>query len=221
MKGRGRRWLRRLGSLLLVCIALVLPWRWLDPPTSAFILRDPRAAALGRQWVNLDDVAENLPIAVVSGEDQKFPHHRGFDFEAISRALDEDRERVRGASTITQQLAKNLYLWSGRSLLRKALEAGFTVLIELSWTKRRIMEVYLNVVEFGPGIYGVAAASETFFDKRPRDLTPRESALLAAVLPNPKRLSVARPSAYVEQRVEGIQRGVRDLGGPGYLPWSR
>jgi monofunctional biosynthetic peptidoglycan transglycosylase len=220
----GRRWFRRLAVLLLVavtaCVVLVLPFRWLDPPTTVFILRDPGAPAFARPWVGMEHISPALPIAVVSAEDQKFPHHRGFDFDAISQALKEDRGSVRGASTITQQLAKNLYLWPGRSLVRKGLEAGFTVLLELLWPKRRILEVYLNVVEFGPGIYGVAAASEVFFGKHPRQLTSREAALLAAVLPSPKRLSAARPSAYVERRVARIRRGVRNLGGPGYLPWS-
>ncbi|MCB1742677.1 MAG: transglycosylase domain-containing protein, partial [Gammaproteobacteria bacterium] len=122
-------------------------------------------------------------------------------------------------STITQQLAKNLYLWPGRSLLRKGLEAGLTLLIELCWPKRRILEVYLNVVEFGPGVYGVGAASQHFFGKHPRALSMREASLLAAVLPNPKRLSVARPSAYVARRARAIERGVRNLGGESWLPW--
>ena len=131
--------------------------------------------------------------------------------------MQEDRGRIRGASTITQQLAKNLYLWSGRSLTRKALEAWLTVVIELTWPKRRILEVYLNVVEFGPKVYGVDAASRIYFGKSPGQLSSREAALLAAVLPAPKRMSAARPSGYVDKRASEIEAAVKTLGGPGYL----
>jgi monofunctional biosynthetic peptidoglycan transglycosylase len=132
-------------------------------------------------------------------------------------ALQEDRRHRRGASTISQQLAKNLYLWPGRSVLRKALEAYFTVLIEFTWPKRRILEVYLNVVEFGPKVYGVDAASRLFFDKPPSRITSQEAALLAAVLPSPKRMSVLGPSEYVRKRASEIEAAVGALGGPEYL----
>ncbi|HSX63083.1 MAG TPA: monofunctional biosynthetic peptidoglycan transglycosylase, partial [Tahibacter sp.] len=164
-------------------------------------------------------VSPALPIALVAAEDQKFPLHHGFDVEAIRDAIEdaEDGERLRGASTISQQTAKNLFLWNGRSFVRKGLEAYFTVLIELCWPKQRIIEVYLNVAEFGDGIYGAAAASDVFFHKTPGALTPRESALLAAVLPNPRRLRVDKPSAYVQRRSAWIERQARQLGGPAYL----
>ena len=165
----------------------------------------------------MSEISLAVPIAVVAAEDQKFPHHHGFDFQSLSDALREDRRHRRGASTISQQLAKNLYLWPGRSLLRKALEAYFTVLIELTWPKRRILEVYLNVVEFGPKVYGIDAASRLFFGKPPNGITSREAALLAAVLPSPKRMSALRPSKYVRKRAAEIEAAVRDLGGPGYL----
>ena len=221
-----RRWQRyvRWAAVLLglgLCgsIALTLPWRWLTPPTTMFILQDrlhPQRF-IQEPWVGLERMSVRLPIAVVAAEDQKFPHHFGFDFESLSKALTEDRRRRRGASTITQQLAKNLFLWPGRSMLRKALEAYFTVLIELTWPKRRILEVYLNVVEYGPGIYGVNAASRSFFGTSPRWVSSRQAALLAAVLPNPKRMSAKWPSPYVRQRATEIEAAARALGGPAYL----
>ena len=205
--------------VMIVSIALVLPWRWLAPPTTSFMLQVQfhHKDDIHQQWVPLSEISPALPIAVVASEDQKFPSHHGFDFESISAALQEDRQRRRGASTITQQLAKNLYLWSGRSLFRKAVEAYFTVLIEFSWPKRRILEVYLNVVEFGPKVYGVGAASRMFFGKSPKQITSQEAAILAAVLPNPKRMSAHHPSEYVRMRASEIEAAVRALGGPVYL----
>jgi monofunctional biosynthetic peptidoglycan transglycosylase len=172
------------------------------------------------RWTPWDQVATTLPIALVAAEDQKFPRHRGFDLAAIQSALADadDGERLRGASTISQQVAKNLFLWNGRSFVRKGLEAYFTVLIEALWPKRRILEMYMNIAEFGPGIYGAGAASERFFHTSPAHLTAAQAALLAAVLPNPTRLRVDRPSAYVQRRAAWIQRQARQLGGAGYLP---
>ena len=205
--------------VILISIALVLPWRWLAPPTTSFILQEQfhHKGDIHRQWVPLSEISPALAIAIVASEDQKFPSHHGFDFASISEALQEDRQRRRGASTITQQLAKNLYLWPGRSLFRKAVEAYFTVLIEFTWPKRRILEVYLNVVEFGPKVYGVGAASRMFFAKPPKQITSQEAAVLAAVLPNPKRMSVRQPSEYVRTRASEIEAAVRALGGPVYL----
>jgi monofunctional biosynthetic peptidoglycan transglycosylase len=202
---------------------LVLPWRWIPPPTTAFVLRErfglgeAHARRVVRHWVPMQQISPQLAIAVVAAEDQKFPRHRGFDFDAISRAAQEERRRTRGASTITQQLAKNLYLWPGRSLVRKGLEAYLTVLLELLWPKQRILEVYLNAAEFGPGVFGAEAASRRYFGKSARRLTLEEAALLAAVLPSPKRMSPARPSAYVRSRAGQIERSVRALGGTSYL----
>ncbi len=214
---RGGLMLVALG--LLVSIALVLPWRWLTPPTTAFMLRDQIANSrqIDHRWVAWKDMSPYLPIAVVAAEDQKFPRHHGFDFEAIVEATREHRGRMRGASTISQQVAKNLFLWPGRSLVRKGLEAWLTALVETLWSKRRILEVYLNVAEFGPGIYGAGAASETFFQRSPSRLNLRQAALLAAVLPSPRRMSAARPSAYVDRRAREIAAWVRKLGGPQYL----
>lgn len=222
-KRRARRFRRYLAiafvSVLLVSLAVVLPWRWIPPPTTAFILQEQvrEAGRIHRQWVPMQAITPELAIAVVAAEDQKFPHHRGFDFDSLWRALTEERSRIRGASTITQQLAKNLYLWPGRSMVRKGLEAWLTVLIELTWPKQRILEVYLNVVEFGPKVYGAGAASRLYFGKSAGQLTAREAALLAAVLPNPKQFSATRPSDYVRSRAARIETAVDALGGPGYI----
>lgn len=206
-------------AALLVSLLLTVPLRWLNPPTTAFILTDASASAaqMRAHWTALGDIDADMPIAVVASEDQRFPNHFGFDFESIWQAIHEDDGPMRGASTLSQQLAKNLYLWSGRSLFRKGIEAWFTLLIELTWPKERILEVYLNVVEFGPGVYGVGSASEAFFGKTPAQLSRYEASLLAAVLPNPKRLSAQRPSDYVYQRAYQIRNAIRYLGGPSYL----
>jgi monofunctional biosynthetic peptidoglycan transglycosylase len=222
-KRRVRRFRRYLAiaflSVLLASLALVLPWRWIPPPTTAFILQEQvrEAGRIHRQWVPMQAISPELAIAVVAAEDQKFPSHHGFDFDSLWRALTEERSRIRGASTITQQLAKNLYLWPGRSMVRKGLEAWLTVLIELTWPKQRILEVYLNVVEFGPKVYGAGAASRLYFGKSAGELTAREATLLAAVLPNPKQFSPTRPSDYVRSRAAKIETAVDALGGPGYI----
>lgn len=171
------------------------------------------------EWVDWEDISRHLPIAVVAAEDQTFPTHRGFDLESIRSAIEENerRGRPRGASTITQQVAKNLFLWSGQSYVRKAIEAVLTVLIELTWPKQRILEMYVNVAQFGPGVYGVGAASAAYFSKAASALEPRDAAILAAVLPNPVRLKAGAPSEYVLGRAEAIQEQVRLLGGAGYL----
>lgn len=160
-----------------------------------------------------------MHLAVVASEDQKFPHHWGFDLEAISDAVENNLKgrRLRGASTITQQVAKNLFLWSGRSFVRKGLEAYFTVLLELLWSKNRILEVYLNIAEFGDGIYGVGIAAEAFYGKRPSGLTRSESAIMAAVLPSPRKLKVRDPSAFVIERAGWIEQQMEQLGGIEYI----
>lgn len=220
-----RRWARwalaaALGWVALT-IALVLPWRWIPPPTTAFMLREHIVgeATLHYQWVSWDRISPHLPIAAVAAEDQKFPEHFGFDFDSIADAVEEKRRggRLRGASTISQQVAKNLYLWPGQNLVRKGLEAYFTVAIELMWPKRRILEVYLNIAEFGPGVFGVLEASRHAFGREPGDLRPHQAATLIAVLPSPKRMSAASPSEYVKGRTREIQEAVAQLGGTGYL----
>lgn len=205
--------------VFLFTIAMVLPWRWLAPPSSAFMLREQivNDNVIHYRWVPWDRISPHLAIAVVASEDQKFPLHHGFDFESILQAMEEKKSRRRGASTISQQVAKNLFLWPGRSYVRKGLEAYFTILIETLWTKRRILEMYLNVAEFGPGTFGAESASRRFFHKPASRLSLREASLMAAVLPNPKKMSAGRPSAYVAGRAWEIRAWVRKLGGSRYL----
>ncbi|GAB2495926.1 monofunctional biosynthetic peptidoglycan transglycosylase [Arenimonas alkanexedens] len=224
-----RRWLRRLLWLpllfLVVTFLQVAPLRFIDPPTSAFMLwrqvdgLGEEGFRLRQQWRDYDQISSHLPIALVAAEDQKFPQHHGFDLEAIDKALESNAEggRVRGGSTISQQVAKNLYLWSGGGYFRKALEAWYTVLIELTWSKQRILEVYVNIAEFGDGVYGAEAAAQAFFGKPASALTAAESARLAAVLPNPKKYSARNPGPYVQRRAAWIQRNAQNLGGPAYL----
>ncbi|CAI0918386.1 monofunctional biosynthetic peptidoglycan transglycosylase [Serratia quinivorans] len=171
-------------------------------------------------WVSMDDISPQMALAVMAAEDQKFPEHWGFDVAAIEKALSHNERRptrIRGASTLSQQTAKNLFLWDGRSWLRKGLEAGLTSGIELVWTKRRILTVYLNIVEFGDGVFGVEEASQRYFNKPAKRLTASEAALLAAVLPNPHRFKADAPSGYVIQRQQWIMRQMRQLGGEGFL----
>lgn len=197
---------------------LVLPWRWIDPPTSSFVSQ-ARATGLDvqQEWVDWVEISPQAPIAVVAAEDQNFPHHHGFDFASIQSALMEEGKRRRGASTISQQVVKNLFLWPGQSWLRKGLEAYLTGFVELWWPKRRILEIYLNIAEFGPGVFGVEAGARRFFGGSASELTARQAATLAAVLPNPSRLSAAKPSRYVKERVAWILRQMKQLGGPDYL----
>lgn len=203
-----------LAAAVLASVLLVVPLRWVEPPTTAFMLGD----ASGRdpvlyEWTGWPGLGSSAALAVVAAEDQKFAEHAGFDLESIQESVMEYRDGagLRGASTITQQVAKNLYLWPGRSFLRKGIEAWFAFLIELSWPKRRILEVYLNIAEFGPGLYGVPAASRVYFGKPAGEISDAEAALLAAVLPNPHRLDAARPSAYVRERQRWILRQMQRL----------
>ena len=226
-KSRLGRIARAVVSILLLFVALsvgaVALFRWVDPPYSAFMAEAQIAAWTSRDpsyvfrhsWVDLHRISPNLPLAVVASEDQKFPEHWGFDVESIEKAyaLNQHSHHVRGASTISQQVAKNLFLWSGRSYFRKALEAYFTLLIEGCWPKKRILEIYLNVAEFGYGIYGAEAAAQHFFHKSAARLSRADAAVLAAVLPNPVRFSAAAPSRYVQQRRDWILRQMQALGG--------
>jgi monofunctional glycosyltransferase len=228
---RLRRLLRPLVILLLSWLVLswlvVLVLRFVPPWTSAVMIERHVGAwmhgeqdfRLRQHWVPWSRISPYVPLAMVAAEDQKFPFHHGFDFDSIEDALDDadDGGRLRGASTISQQTAKNLFLWNGRSFVRKGLEAYFTVLIELSWPKRRILEVYMNIAELGDGIYGVGAASAAYFGRPPAQLTPAQAARLAAVLPSPRRLHADRPSPYVQRRTQWITRQMRQLGGPAYL----
>ncbi|GAA0701587.1 monofunctional biosynthetic peptidoglycan transglycosylase [Dyella marensis] len=225
------RLLRPVAILALAWLALswfaVLVLRFVPPWTSA-VMMERRLSALIHgepdfhlryRWVPWSEVSPYVPMAMVAGEDQKFPFHHGFDFDSIQNAMDaaEDGKRLRGASTISQQTAKNLFLWNGRSFVRKGLEAYFTVLIEATWPKQRILEVYMNIAELGDGVYGVGAASDAYFHTAPARLAPTQAARLAAVLPSPRRFKVAQPSPYVLSRAAWIQQQMGQLGGPGYL----
>jgi len=205
---------RTLIALLIVTVLPVLILRWVNPPTTSFMLQHSLKArwnsrdhnTISHRWEDWKDISRDASLAVIAAEDQKFPIHWGFDRESISQAWEERRKgiRYRGASTITQQVAKKLFLWSGGGFIRKGVEAYFTVLIELLWSKQRILEVYLNVAEFGDGVYGVGAASRKYFRKTPRRLRRGECALLATVLPSPKRLRLDRPSSYMHRRAARI-----------------
>ncbi|MCX7556351.1 monofunctional biosynthetic peptidoglycan transglycosylase [Xanthomonadaceae bacterium JHOS43] len=224
-----RRWLRRLllvaAALFVTSLVPVAALRFIDPPRTAFMLarqwemRDVPGFSLRHHWMDLDAISPQLPIAVVAAEDQNFPSHHGFDLDAISTAIAERTEgsRTRGASTISQQVAKNLFLWSGRSWLRKGLEAYYTIAIELLWPKRRILEVHVNIAEFGDGIYGAEAAAQHYYGIPAIQLDARQSAALAAVLPNPKRYRIDAPTPYQLQRRVWINRQVNQLGGPAWL----
>jgi monofunctional glycosyltransferase len=212
--------------VLLTAIPVLL-LRWLHPLTSAFMLEASAQAAFSRergyrtefQWASLEQISPHAAIAVIAAEDQQFPFHAGFDFDSIRDAVraSEHGRRLRGASTISQQVAKNLFLWPGHSFVRKGLEAYFTVLIEALWPKERIIEMYLNIAQFGDGVYGVQAAARHFWRKPAARLTSAEAALLAAVLPNPLRLHADRPSRYVLERRDWILEQMRELGGAAYL----
>jgi monofunctional biosynthetic peptidoglycan transglycosylase len=213
-----RRWLRRamlaIGMLVAISFLLVLSLRWMNPTTSAFMLQDDS----GRQpvlfeWADWQDIGVAPALAVVAAEDQRFVAHFGFDIESMQKAFQENSSgrQLRGGSTISQQLAKNLFLWPGKSYVRKGLEAWFTLLLEISLPKKRILEIYLNIVELGPGIYGIPAASRYYFEREPSRISDSQAALLAAVLPNPHRLQVDRPSAYVRDRQQWISRQMQRL----------
>ncbi len=216
------RALQVLLVFLAVSMLMTLILRWIAPPTTAVMMErrveawlNDRAYHLDYRWVSWDRISPQAALAVIAAEDQTFATHHGFDFDSIQKALDEHERgrRLRGASTISQQVAKNVFLWSGRSFMRKGLEAYFTVMIELTWSKRRILEVYLNIVELGDGIFGFDAASLRYFRKPAAKLGPEEAALLAAVLPDPLRLKVGAPSAYVEERRAWILQQMVQLGG--------
>jgi monofunctional biosynthetic peptidoglycan transglycosylase len=212
---------------LVLTAGPVLLLRWVRPLGSAFMVEahlaawraQNRAYRTDFQWVSLEQISPHAALAVIASEDQQFPFHAGFDFNSIREAVraSEHGKRLRGASTISQQVAKNLFLWNGHSFLRKGLEAYFTVLIEALWPKERILEMYLNVAQFGDGIFGVQAAARRFWHKPASQLSSAEAAVLAAVLPNPHVLHADRPSPYVLQRRDEILAQMRGLGGEGYL----
>ena len=234
-----RRLVRRLiraaaiaiAAALLLPLVLILALRWIDPPTSAFMIgrrlerwsaSEPDRRARERidyRWSDLADIAPSMALAVVAAEDQLFPSHHGFDLESIEKAVEERerRKRVRGASTLTQQVAKNMFLWGGRSFFRKGVEAYLAAAIELLWPKRRILEVYLNIAETGTDLYGVTAAADAYFQKPPAKLTRREAALIAAALPSPRQRRPDRPSDWLAERGRWIETQIEQLGGEAHL----
>ncbi|MBA6114362.1 monofunctional biosynthetic peptidoglycan transglycosylase [Pseudomonas putida] len=222
--------IRRLARALLWfaagSIVLVLVFRWVPPPGTALMAErkvqswiSGEPIELQRDWEPWENISDELKVAVIAGEDQKFAYHWGFDIPAIQAALasNERGGSIRGASTLTQQVAKNLFLWSGRSWFRKGLEAWFTALIELFWSKERILEVYLNSAEWGKGVFGAQAAARYHFGIDARQLSRQQAAQLAAVLPSPIKWNASQPSAYVASRASWIRRQMSQLGGPAYL----
>ncbi len=219
---RPARWLLAgLAVCLLLSLAPVIALRWITPPTSAVMLQRilVEGQELDYQWVPLSQITPQAALAVVAAEDQKFPYHWGFDLQSIRNAVENNARghRLRGASTLTQQVARNLFLWQGRSYLRKGLEAWFTLLLELCWSKQRILEVYLNIAETGPQTFGIQAAARRYFGQSASTLTREQAALIAAVLPNPLRFHADRPSGYILSRRDHILQQMSQLGGPAYL----
>jgi monofunctional biosynthetic peptidoglycan transglycosylase len=223
------KWLKRLLIFVIgVWIAGIVLFSFLPVPFSAVMVERQISAWLSgdfgyvshSDWVPMSEISSPMALAVMAAEDQKFPEHWGFDVDAIQSVLsksDQENARIRGASTLSQQTAKNLFLWDGRSWVRKGLEAGLTVGIETVWSKRRILTVYLNIVEFGNGVFGVEQAAQHFFHKPASKLTASQAALLAAVLPNPHLFKVNAPSAYVLRRQQWILRQMGQLGGDAFL----
>jgi monofunctional biosynthetic peptidoglycan transglycosylase len=217
------RWIRNLVFILVgLSLLTTLALRWINPPYTSFMVVQrisTNFVPYKINWVPIKYISPNLLIAVVAAEDQKFPQHHGFDFKAIQSAFEENKKQkgLRGASTITQQVAKNIFLWPKKSFFRKGLEAYFSLLIEILWPKWRILEVYLNVAEFGPNVFGAKNAAYTHFKKSAKQLTQHEASTLAAVLPNPHKLHASQPSNYVQQRAAHISDQIRSLGGSTYL----
>lgn len=213
-------------GIMLLSIVLIFLLRWFNPPLSAIIverkvsswLTSP-ALSIKQQWQDWDNISGNIKIAVIASEDQQFPFHYGFDFVAISQALKHNaaQNSLRGASTISQQVAKNVFLWSSRSWLRKGLEAWMTFWIEILWSKQRILEVYLNIVEWGNGIFGIEAASQYYFNRSAKQLTRQQASLLAAILPNPRYWSPVKPSNQTQERARWILQQMNNLGETEYL----
>ena len=223
----GRLTLKVVIIFFLISVVAVLTLKWIDPFTSSIMIQrkitsifsSDKSSTINYSWVNYDDISVNAKLAVIAAEDQNFPYHIGFDFEQIGKAINENQRgrRMRGASTITQQVAKNLFLWNGKSFIRKGFEAYFTVLIEFFWSKRRILEVYLNITEMGNMIFGISASGKNYFKRSAAKLTNEQAALIVAILPNPLKYSVTHPSGYTLKRKNWILNQMKSLGGNSYL----
>ncbi|MGB4398482.1 MAG: monofunctional biosynthetic peptidoglycan transglycosylase [Daejeonella sp.] len=222
---RLRKVTRLIGKLILWFFAITIFWvialRFINPPVTFLMIQrgvegkiEGKGWKLEKEWIQFEDLSDNLKKATIAGEDVNFLKHWGFDFKAMENAFEKNQSGKRkiGGSTISQQTAKNVFLWPGRSYVRKAFEAYFTALIELLWGKKRILEVYLNVIETGDGIYGAEAASQKYYNKSASSMSKGQAALLVAVLPNPRRWSPARPTAYIYRKQRLILRNMRRLG---------
>lgn len=221
-------WAARIIGVFIICSILsVLLLRWINPQTSAFMIQRSVEAwfngeeeyELQYNWTDWDEISSHTKMAVITSEDQNFAFHWGIDLSSIQKALDEyeQGDDLRGASTITQQTAKNLFLWPGQSYLRKGIEAYFALIIELFWPKQRILEIYLNIAEFGNGIYGVHAAATRYFKTAPASLSKAQSALMVTALPAPRRYNLASPSGYMLERRNWVMRYMDLLGNSSYL----
>lgn len=202
--------------LFLFSIVIAILYRWVNPPITPLMLirKVSDGASIKKEWVDMEKISPALIASAIAAEDNRFLGHRGFDMGAIEKAIDERKsgKRKRGASTISQQTAKNVFLWSKQSWTRKAFEVYFTTLIEVFWSKERIMEVYLNVIEMGNGIYGCEAAAQTYFKKSAKKLTAREAALITACYPNPRKWNPAKPTPYIENRAAKIITLTKKIG---------
>lgn len=210
--------LRTVLVLFLLSIVMTIVYRFVPVPVTPLMIQryfEMEDGKIDKDWIPLEEISDNLPLAVVTAEDQKFEEHYGFDLEAIEKAVKYNEKhkgkKVKGASTISQQTAKNVFLWPGRSWVRKGLEVYFTFLIELFWSKERIMEVYLNVIEMGPGVYGAEAAARHYFNKPAAKLTKSEAASIAAILPNPNRWSASKPTPYIVKKRNWILRHMKKI----------
>lgn len=210
----------------IISIALTIIYRFVPPPVTFLMLQrvveqkiDGDKIKLERDWVPIEDISTFMQRAVIASEDQHFITHWGFDLEAIEKAYNSNKKskRVKGGSTISQQTAKNIFLWPARSYIRKALEAYFTILIEVFWSKERILEVYLNSIEMGKGVYGIEAAAQHYFNKSAKDLSKRESAAIAAILPNPIKWSASKPNAYIQKRQFRILKKMKYIPKPNWV----
>jgi len=210
----------------IISISTTIIYRFVPPPVTFLMLQrvveqkiDGEEIKLRKNWVPIEDISTFMQRAVIASEDQHFISHWGFDLEAIEKAYKSNKKgkRIKGGSTITQQTAKNVFLWPARSYLRKALEAYFTLLIELFWSKERILEVYLNSIEMGDGVYGIEAASHYYFNKPAKDLSKRESAAIAAILPNPLKWSASKPNAYIQKRQFRILKKMKYIPKPKWV----
>jgi monofunctional biosynthetic peptidoglycan transglycosylase len=210
--------LRTMLVLFLLSIVMTIVYRFVPVPVTPLMIQryfEMEDGKIDKDWKSLEEISDNMPLAVVTAEDQKFEEHYGFDLEAIEKAVKYNEKhkgkKVKGASTISQQTAKNVFLWPGRSWVRKGLEVYFTFLIELFWSKERIMEVYLNVIEMGPGVYGSEAAAQHYFNKSAAKLTKSEAASIAAILPNPIRWSASKPTPYIIKKRNWILRHMKKI----------